>query len=151
MFARPFRPCALAVAASLALAACGTTASLGSRQHVSSARVSPLTPTSRVYTAEQIRRTGALTAWDAVRSLVPAHRLSGYRDGPLRAFGPRHAGSSIQLILDGHPMLDMEPLQSIPATEVLSLRILSASEAALYAAGGWESGAILVQTRGSLR
>lgn len=152
MFARPLHQCALAAAASLTLAACASAPASGSSEYAMSARPT-LSASTRTFNAEAIRRTGALTAWDAIRTLVPPHRLDSSIDLSLRSLTPGRNGRNdgVRFVLDGQPLLDSEPLRSIPAGDVLSLRILTASEAALLLAGGSTSGAIVVETRYTLR
>ncbi|HEU5183980.1 MAG TPA: hypothetical protein VFU01_05390 [Gemmatimonadaceae bacterium] len=152
MFARPFRTAALAAAASLTLAGCASAPASGSFDYAATSRPT-LSASTRTFNAEAIRRTGALTAWDAVRTLVPPHRLySSIDDASSRSLAAARNGRNdgVRFVLDGQPLLDSEPLRSIPAGDVLSLRILSASEAAMLLAGGSASGAILVETRYTL-
>jgi hypothetical protein len=152
MHARTIRSLGGAALFALALTSCASTAPAPAAE-IAPLRVSPFTPTSRVYDATRIQRSGALTAWDAVRLLVPRHQLDAIHGGSL-LFGSssgtaRHAGA--RLVLDGHPMLDFDPLRAIPAQEVIAIHVLSASEAAQYSFGEGGRGAIVVQTHGSLR
>ena len=152
MFARPFRPRVLAVAASLTLAGCASAPTSRSSVYATSSR-SALSASTRTFTAEAIRRSGAITAWDAIRTLVPPHRLYPSADASMRSLtaGRNGTNDGVRFVLDGLPLLDSEPLRSIPASDVLSVRVLSASEAAPLLAGGSSSGAIVVETRYSLR
>ena len=152
MFARSFRTSALAAAASLILAGCASAPTSGSPAYATSSRPA-LSASTRTFTAEAIRRSGAVTAWDAIRTLVPPHRLYPSADAAVRSLttGRNGTNDGVRFVLDGLPLLDSEPLRSIPASDLLSLRVLSASEAALLVAGGSASGAILVETRYSLR
>ncbi len=152
MVAPSFRSSALAAAASLALASCASAPASGSAAYATSSRPA-LSASTRTFNAEAIRRSGAITAWDAIRMLVPAHRLYPPIDASLRSAtaGRNGRNDGVRFVLDGVPLLDSEPLRSIPADNLLSLRILSASEAALLVAGGSASGAILLETRYTLR
>ena len=152
MFAPPFRSTALAVAACLTLAACASAPASGSSAYATSSRPAQSAST-RTFNAEAIRRSGAITAWDAIRTLVPPHRLYSSLDASLRSLTPGRNGRSdgVRFILDGQPLLDPEPLRSVPASDVLSVRVLSGSEAALLLAGGNASGAVVVETRYMLR
>jgi hypothetical protein len=151
MLARTFRVCAVAALVTLATAACASTGSAPSETYLASSRMRSLTPTSRVYDAERIRRSGATTAWDAVRLLVPRYRLEAQQSLSSMLRGPRStADEPVRLILDGHPIMDMEPLRVIPAQDVVSIHVLSATEAAVYLAGEGGRPAIVVETRYSL-
>ena len=150
MLARLFRSSGVAAIATLAIAACASTAVPRSNDDfVALSRVASLTPTSRVFDAERIQRSGALTAWDAVRLLVPRYRLQSSRATSLRMFGAQDAGhfeSSMRLIIDGHQIRDFDALRAIPAREIVAIHLLSATEAATYYGPGSGGGAIVVQT-----
>jgi hypothetical protein len=151
MHARTFRSLGATAVFTLAFTSCASTAS-EPRSASASLRVSPFTPSSRVYDANRIRRTGAVTAWDAVRLLVPRYQLDALRGGSLPFGSSPTTGriSGIRLVLDGHPMLDLDPLRAIPAHDVIAIHVLSSFEASQYAFGDGAQGAILVQTRASL-
>jgi hypothetical protein len=138
--------------ATLAVAACASTGTSPSQERVLLSRVPSLTPTSRVIDAKRIRRSGAVTAWDAIRLLVPRYRLQPSRSSSLRMYGmpdARHFDSSIHLVVDGHLISDLDALQVIPAREILAIHLLNASEAAIYLGPGTGGGAIVVQTLGA--
>lgn len=151
MHARTCRSLGAAALFTLALTSCASTAS-APRGEIEPMRVSPFTPTSRVYDANRIRRSGAVTAWDAVRVLVPRHQLDALRGGSLLFGSSSGTGrrSGVRLVLDGHPMLDFEPLRSISAQDVIAIHVLTASEAAQFSFGDGGQGAIVVQTRAAL-
>ena len=154
MLARSFRSRASAALALLALAACASTNAGMSNEYAIVPRVTPLTPTSRVLDADRIHRSGATTAWDAIRLLVPSYRVQPSRVTSLRMFvGPTEGvfDGTTRLMIDGHQIRDLEALQSIPAEEVIAIHILSATEAATYFGPGTGGGAIVVQTRTTLR
>jgi hypothetical protein len=154
MLARSFHSRGVAALATLAMAACASTASPRSQEYVAQSRLPYLTPTSRVLDAERIQRSGAHTAWDAIRLLVPGYRLQSARVSSLRMFGApdvRRIESSIRLVIDGHQIRDLDALQTIPAQEVVAIHLLNATEAATYFGPGSSGGAIVVQTRTSLR
>jgi hypothetical protein len=152
MLARTFRSRAAAALATLVMAACASTASPRAEADLASSRLTSLTPTSRSFDAERIRRSGATTAWDAVRLLVPRYRLEAARNSLSMLSTPRRNGYElpIRLILDGHPIMDLEPLRAVPAQDLISIHVLSATEAATYFAGEGGRPAIVVQTRYSL-
>jgi hypothetical protein len=154
MLARSLRSRALTPLTTLAIAACASTASLPSHEPVTLARVPSLTPTSRVLDAERIRRSGAQTAWEAIRLLVPSYRFQSARSSSLRTFSApntRDFASSIRLMIDGHQISDLDVLHSIPTREIIAIHVLSATEAATYFGPGSSGGAIVVQTRIGLR
>jgi hypothetical protein len=154
MLARSFRSRGLAAFTSLAIAGCASAVSLPSHEPVALARVPSLTPTSRVLDAERIRRSGAQTAWEAIRLLVPSYRFQSARISSLRTFSApntRDFASSIRLMIDGHQIGDLDALHSIPAREIIAIHVLSATEAATYFGPGSSGGAIIVQTRFGLR
>jgi hypothetical protein len=154
MLARSFRSRGVAALATLAMAACASTASPRSQEYVARSRLPYLTPASRVLDAERIRRSGAHTAWDAIRLLAPRYRLQSARITSLRMSGApdvRRIESSIGLVIDGHQIRDLDALHGIPAQEVVAIHLLSATEAATYFGPGSSGGAIVVQTRTSLR
>ena len=153
MFARSFRPSASVALAALALAACASTTPSMSNQYAMVSRVAPLTPTSRVLDADRIHRSGATTAWDAVRLLVPGYRVQPDRISSPRMFGATEGSfaGTTRLMIDGHQIWDLDALQAIPAEEVIAIHLLSATEAATYFGPGTGGGAIVVQTRTMLR
>lgn len=155
MLARSFRSRGGAALATLAMAACASTAMPLSQESVPLPRVRSLTPTSRVIDGERIRRSGAQTAWEAVRLLVPIHRLQPGRGSALGMFGTpdvRRFDASVRLEIDGHRLTDLEALHAIPVQEVLAIHVLNATEAAIYLGTVTGGGAmIVVQTRAALR
>jgi hypothetical protein len=153
MLARSFRSHGAAALVTLAMAACASTAGPGSEDYVTVSRVRSLTATSRVYDAERIRRTGAQTAWDAVRLLIPSYRLQPARGSSLQMLGVRDARqfeSPIQLIIDGHQIRDLDALHAIPAGELIAIHLLSATEAGIYFGPATGVGAIVIQTKTSM-
>jgi hypothetical protein len=153
MLARSFRSRGVGALAALALAACASAAGPVSNEYVAVSRVQPLTPTSRVIDAERIRRSGAQTAWDAIRLLVPSYRFQSARGSSLRMLGASSARDfepSIQLAIDGHQIRDLDALHAIPAQDIVAIHLLNAPEAAIYFGPGSGGGAIVIQTRTSL-
>ena len=148
MLARSFRSRAFALA-TLALAGCASATPSTSTEYRRVSRVQPLTPTSRVLDADRIYRSGATTAWDAIRLLLPSYRMQSERGAPPRALSDLEA--TTRLVIDGHLIRDLEALQAIPAAEVIAIHLLSATEAGIYFGPGSSSGAIIVQTRTGMR
>lgn len=153
MLSRSFRSRATSALVTLAMAACASSTPTLQHQSRPVSRVVPLTPTSRVLDAERISRSGAHTAWDAIRLLMPGYRFQASRIESLRMFSPqdlRSMDSGIRLVIDGHQLRTLDALQSIPAHEVVAIHLLNATEAATYFGPGSSGGAIVVQTRTSL-
>jgi hypothetical protein len=154
MLASLFRSRGGTALATLAVAACASTGTPPSQESVTRPRVPSLTPTSRVIDADRIQRSGAQTAWDAVRLLVPSYRFQPNRGsalGMLAIPGARHVDSSVRLVIDGHRLADLDALRAIPAREILAIHVLSATEASIHLGPVSSSGAIVVQTRAALR
>ena len=153
MPARSFRSSGVAALATLAMAACASTAVPRSNDdYVARSRVPSLTPTSRVFDAERIARSGSQTALDAVRAFVPNHRLTDM--GPVTALGERTRSMSrgtVRIIVDRHPITDVEELRMIPAREIIAIHMLSATDATTHFGPSYHGGAIVIQTRASLR
>lgn len=150
MLARSFRSRAFALS-TLALAGCASTTPAMSNEYARVSRVQPLTPTSRVLDADRIHRSGATTAWDAIRLLLPSYRMQSARGAPPQPLGMRDLEATTRLMIDGHLIRDLDALQAIPAAEVIAIHLLSATEAGIYFGPGSSSGAIIVQTRTGMR
>jgi hypothetical protein len=148
MLARSYRSRAFALA-TLALAGCASTTPGTSSEYARVSRVQPMTPTSRVLDADRIHRSGATTAWDAIRLLLPSYRMQSERGTPPRSLDDLEA--TTRLMIDGHLIRDLNALQAIPAAEVIAIHLLSATEAGIYFGPGTSSGAIIVQTRTGMR
>ena len=152
MLARFHRaPCVVALAA-LGLIACAPATSSSISESRYRGTVLPLTPTARVIDSERIRRSGSQSALDAIRALVPGHRtietgpmgVSGFGFG----FGSR---SAIRVLVDGHPIADLESLRMIAARDLVAIHVLSAPDATIRLGANYAGGAIILQTRSALR
>jgi hypothetical protein len=113
-----------------------------------------LLATGRVLDSEGIRRSGAHTAWDAIRLLRPGFKLLRTESAalmPRRAAQARVDGGALLLVIDGHRIRDLDALRAIPAGDVVTIQLLTATEAAAYFGAGSREGAIIVRTRTSLR
>jgi hypothetical protein len=152
MLAHSFRSRRVAVLATLAMVACASSTPSVSQSGPAVSRVQPLTPTSRVIDAARIARSGSQTALDAVRAFVPSHRLMDA--GPLTAVSGQSGSSSrgpLRVVVDGHPVADVESLRTIPAREVIAIHVLSAADATIRFGSSYTGGAIVLQTRASFR
>jgi hypothetical protein len=152
MPARTHRALCVSALAVLGVTACAPATSSSARESLYTASVPPLTPTSRVISAERIQRSGSLSALDAIRALVP-----GYRSIEASQLGATWLGTSamsrgaLRVLLDGHPIADLEALRMIAARDLLAIHILSAPDATIRFGPSFNGGAIVLQTRGALR
>ncbi|MDQ4079980.1 MAG: TonB-dependent receptor plug domain-containing protein [Gemmatimonadota bacterium] len=150
MLARPIRfvlP-ALAVVAT----ACASARSGSGHTSSTTASIAPLSPTARVIDGERIARSGVQNALDAVRTLVPRARLSPMATATMPWLNSRATGRGTpHVLVDGHLIGDVESLRMIPAHEVLAIHVLSAADATIRFGPQYDGGAIVVQTRASLR
>lgn len=78
----------------------------------------------RVITAAQIEASGARTAWDAVRKLLPQLNVEGHTIN--------HRGQSsimftdaVAVVLDGARLADYHAMADIPADQIQSIRFMS--------------------------
>lgn len=111
----------------------------------------PLTPMSRHVDANQIRRAGVVTAWDALRAIAPL-QWSSLRSGPTRR--PEMAsGSGLigmpapRVILDGFPLVDLGVLRAMPAEELISIDLVGALDAVMLFGQSYGGGAIVIRTQ----
>jgi hypothetical protein len=151
MLARVHRTSCTALAAALGALACATNSAVNGEIRPAASYTSP-TSTSRVIDAERIARSGSQTAFDALRAFVPSSRLTA--SGPFSAVESRGAVSAhrpLPVVLDDHPVLDVESLRLIPARDVLAIRVMSPPEAAMRLGPRYNQGAVLIQTQASLR
>ena len=146
-----YRSTRSALAASLTLALALTACSSGSLR--SDARVaSTRSVDGRVLTADAIRASGALTAWQALERLAPSLQPRSNGAGEPGSFGRTrpamryNSPQSTLVVLNGFRIPDLRVLSTIPAHEIASMRVLSMTRAqALYGRDGW-NGAIVIET-----
>ncbi len=105
----------------------------------------------KVITAEAIAASGAKTAWDAVRKTVPNVQLRE-RDGqPARIVRRGRASiyldDQVRVILDNTPVYDIRVLDQVPASNVLSIEVLSGLDATTHYGGTSTSGVIIIRTK----
>jgi hypothetical protein len=137
----PLRPTALLA---LVLAACST-ARAGSE-----ADTPP--PGGQFITREQIQRSGATTAWDALKYNVRTHRFSEDAHGnPVRIVANRGQGSMVLredpiIFLDGARMSEITVLRMIPANNLFSIHVFTGPDATTYFGTSAVAGVILLET-----
>jgi len=152
MLARTHRVLCAGALITVGVLACtpATSTSLRAARHPSPA--APLTPTSRIIDADRIQRSGSHSALDAIRALVP-----GYRSLETRPVGMDWSGlggasrGSLRVLVDGHPVGDLESLRMVPARDIIAIHVLSAPDAMIRFGPSFNGGVIVVQTLGSLR
>jgi outer membrane cobalamin receptor len=108
-------------------------------------------PGERVITAEEIERTGADNAWDALRRVGTNLSMSETATGRARSVRRRGATSinlsnDVTLMLDGM-RTDAASLQRVQVPMIREIRILSGPEATRRFGTGHGHGAVLVITR----
>ena len=101
--------------------------------------------------ATAIQESGAANAWDALQRL--AFSLHPQDDGvsPLAiGRGPQRGFRNTQstlVVIDGFEIPDLRVLRDIPASRIVSLKVMSKTQALIrYGNDGW-NGAIVVETR----
>ena len=152
MLALPSRALCVGTLAAVGIIGCApATSSSLSESRFSSAAL-PLTATSRVINAERIQRSGSNTALDAIRALVPGFRgiETSPVDSPWRGLASMSRGVS-RILVDGHPVADVESLRLVQAADILAIHVLSAADAMIHFGPSFSNGAIVVQTQALLR
>jgi hypothetical protein len=151
MLARTHRALSAAVLAMVGAIACAPASSSSLREPLYTSPIPPLTPTSRVIDAARIARSGSQSALDAIRALVPNHRLSDA--GPLSApwvSSTSMSRGTLRVIVDRHPVADIESLRMIPAGDLIAIHVLSGADATIRYGPNYGGGVIVLQTRGGL-
>jgi hypothetical protein len=102
-------------------------------------------------TTEQIRESGATTAWDALRYTVKTHRFNDYRGVPVRIHSDRGQGSMVlredpMVFLDGVRLTDILLLRMIPADNLYSIQVITGPDATTYYGTSAVAGVILLET-----
>ncbi len=152
MLARIHRALCVSALATIGAAACAPATSSSVGEPLYPSAVPPLTPTSRVIDARRIQRSGSQSALDAIRALVPGYRgIQARQLGEGWISGSAQSHRSLRVIIDGHPVADLESLRMIPARDLLAIHVLSAPDASIRFGPSFNGGAIVLQTRASLR
>ena len=132
-----------AVVAAFLLSACG---SHGPREATRPSQLS-----GQYVTAEQIRATGASSAWEALKYTVRTHRFTDYHGVPTRIQSDRGQGSMVLredplVFLDGARLTDITILRMIPANNLHSIQVLTGPDATTYYGTSAVAGVILLET-----
>lgn len=100
----------------------------------------------RVITAAQIESSGARTAWDAVRRLLPQLNFEG---GSIN-----HRGQSsivltdaVAVVLDGARLADYHALADIPANQIQTIRFISGTRGTTLYGLNSGDGVLVVETK----
>ena len=152
MLALASRALCVGTFATVGIIACAPATSSSLQESRYSSAALPLTATSRVINAERIQRSGSTSALDALRALVPGFR--GIETAPVGSSWPGLASMPrgvLRVLVDGHPIADVESLRMVPAGEILAIHVLSAPDATIRFGPSFSGGAILVQTQALLR
>ena len=104
----------------------------------------------KVITADAIAKSGAKTAWEAVRLTVPNVHLRERRG---RAAGIERRGQAsiylddqVRIILDNVRIYDVQLLQQIAAGDILTIELLSGLDATTRYGASSTAGAIVITT-----
>jgi len=106
----------------------------------------------RVITADSIARSGAKTAWDAVRFTVPNVQLREVRGEPARIQRRGRASvyqdDQVRVILDHLPIDDLQVLKQVAAADILTIEVLTGLDATTHYGATSTSGVIVITTSG---
>src|SRR5436190_20295761 len=106
----------------------------------------------RVITAEAIARSGAKTAWDALRLTVPNVQLREVRGQPARIQRRGRASlyqeDQVRVILDHVPVEELQVLKQVAASDILTIEILTGLDATTHYGAMSTSGVIVITTTG---
>src|SRR3989441_7048956 len=104
----------------------------------------------RVITAEAIARSGAKTAWDALRLAVPNVQLREVRGQPARIQRRGRASiyqdDQVRVILDHLTVDDLQVLKQVAASDIQTIEVLPGLEATTQYASASTSGPIVITT-----
>jgi outer membrane receptor for ferrienterochelin and colicin len=103
-----------------------------------------------VITQEKIAASGAKTAWDAIRLTVPNIQLRESRGKAARIQRRGRASiyldDQVRVIVDNVRLYDLQQLQHMPATDILTIRVFTGLDATTYYGGTSTSGVIVITT-----
>ena len=109
-------------------------------------------PGGQFVTWEQIQRSGATTAWEALKFNVRTHQFAeDTRGNPLRILANRGQGSMVLredpiVFLDGARMTEITVLRMIPANNLFSIQVFTGPDATTYFGTSAVAGVILLET-----
>ena len=101
-------------------------------------------------TAEAIAKSGAKTAWDALRLTVPNVQLREVRGQPARIQRRGRASiyqeDQVRVILDHVPVEELQVLKQVAASDILTIEVLTGLDATTRYGGASTTGVILIST-----
>ena len=111
-----------------------------------------LPPGAFLITAEQIRKSGAHTAWQVLKQSAPMFQTSDDRNGRPAKLGRRGRASFLldeapAILLDGVRVPDFRALDDIDAPSISTIYIYDGIEGTTYYGTNSGSGVILIQTK----
>ena len=138
----------------LALCACALPALLLACHSPGVQRAHPAPSSGRVITAEDIQRTGATNAWDALKECGAPVSLRERWDGEPAGLQSKRGRSSMVIrssdtpvvLLDGARLNDFRSLKQIAAHSIFEIRILSGIEGTVREGTNAGGGVIIIQT-----
>jgi len=113
---------------------------------------SDLPPGTFTITAEQIEKSGARTAWQALKQHAPMLQTKEDRNGRPSSLGRRGRASfylddSPAILVDGVRMPDFRSLDDIDAQTIFAIYIYDGIEGTTYYGTNSVSGVILIKTK----
>lgn len=105
-----------------------------------------------VISEDQIRESGATTAWDAIRRHAPYFNLTEGASGQptkmkRRGRSSLYLNDTPEVFLDGVKVVDFRNLIQIPAHTISSITILSGIEGSTYYGTNAGNGVIVIRTK----
>ena len=105
-----------------------------------------------VITEAMIARSGGQTAWEVLRREVPQLRFGENRNGQATGMTRRGRSSFVlndspMVIIDGVRNQDIKALQSLPASALLRIEVLTGQEGTTYYGTDAVGGVIIIKTK----
>jgi outer membrane cobalamin receptor len=105
---------------------------------------------TRLVTEEQIQRSGASTAWEALQYTVPFYRFDYTGRVGHRGQSSIVLTDQPRILLDGVDLTEFGVLMQMPATDLYSIKVLEGTDATTYYGTNAGSGVILIATKHSI-
>jgi hypothetical protein len=102
---------------------------------------------SRYVSQDQIRRSGATTAWQALQYTVPFYRFEASGKVRHRGVGSIILHDQPKIVVDGVTLTEVSMLMAMPATDLESIRVMNAPTATTYYGTNSSAGVIVIQTK----
>jgi outer membrane cobalamin receptor len=104
---------------------------------------------TRVVTEEQIQRSGATTAWEALQYTIPFYRFDDTGQAHHRGQSSILLPDRPRILLDGVDLMEFGVLMHIPASDISSIKVLEGTDATTFYGTNAGSGVILIATKNS--